>query len=298
MDEPKTGTEWSKGKSQFSKCYPLNIPDNPHEAMEFLSRSWSPSSSNFFQILSTNSLVTSHENSETDEEDRCQESNTSLVGYNQSSIGQLDELLATLSDLKSNHSAHQIHTTIKTSRAQLGNMKSWLRPEIFCSLSKNCRRKRKEVLRFHEAQVHAALSVARLAAAIAGMVANSNIEPSNISSKRFCLSKQRDNTAVDMNTIVASAAALVATVCAEAAEAVGAKRNQVTSAIRTGLESQSSADMLALTATAATCLRGAATLKQRAESNCCLPEGYKALQRGARMHLCMPTGKESEAYSY
>ncbi|KAJ4802814.1 auxin canalization protein (DUF828) [Rhynchospora pubera] len=170
-------------------------------------------------------------------------------------------------------------------------MKSWLRPEIFCSLSKNCRRKRKEVLRFHEAQVHAALSVARLAAAIAGTVANSNIEASNISSKRFCLSKQRGNTDVDMNTIVASAAALVATVCAEAAEAVGAKRNQVTSAIRTGLESRSSADMLTLTATAATCLRGAATLKQRAESNCCLPEGYKALQRGAKMHLCMPTGQ-------
>lgn len=54
IDEQLTGTERSKGKSQLSKCYPLNVPDSPHEAMEFLSRSWSPSSSNFFQILSTN----------------------------------------------------------------------------------------------------------------------------------------------------------------------------------------------------------------------------------------------------
>lgn len=41
-------------------------------------------------------------------------------------------------------------------------------------------------------------------------------------------------------------------------------------------------------------LRGAATLKQRAESNSSLPEGYKFLQRGAIMHLCMPTGKKPE----
>lgn len=129
----------------------------------------------------------------------------------------------------------------------------WLREEIFSSLSKSCRRKRKEVLRFHEAQIHAALAVARLSAAIAGTVANSNIETSYISSNRFCLPKQRDGAFNEMNTVVASAAALVATVCAEAAELVGAKRNQVTSAIRMGLESRSSADMLTLTATAATC---------------------------------------------
>lgn len=134
----------------------------------------------------------------------------------------------------------------------MGHMK-WLREEIFSSLSKSCRRKRKEVLRFHEAQIHAALAVARLAAAIAGTVANSNIETSYISSNRFCLPKQRDGAFNEMNTVVASAAALVATVCAEAAELVGAKRNQVTSAIRMGLESRSSTDMLTLTATAATC---------------------------------------------
>lgn len=132
-------------------------------------------------------------------------------------------------------------------------MKSWLREELFSSLSKNCRRKRKEVLRFHEAQVHAVLAVTRLAAAIAGMVANSNIETSYISSNRSCLSKQREGAVNETNTVVASAAALVATVCAEAAEAIGAKRNQVTSAIKMGLESWSSCDMLTLTATAATC---------------------------------------------
>jgi Auxin canalisation len=132
-------------------------------------------------------------------------------------------------------------------------MKSWLREEIFSSLSKSCRRKRKEAFRFHEAQVHAALAVARLAAAIAGTLANSNIETSYISSNLFSLSKQRDGTVNEMSTVVASAAALVATVCAEAAEAICGKRSKVTSAIKMGLERQSSADMLTLTATAATC---------------------------------------------
>nr|AAL86485.1 putative F-box domain containing protein [Oryza sativa Japonica Group] len=68
-----------------------------------------------------------------------------------------------------------------------------------------------------------------------------------------------------MGTVLASAAALVATVCAEAAELAGTNRSGVTSAVKTGVESCSSAELLTLTATAATCLRGAAALKLRAD---------------------------------
>ena len=133
----------------------------------------------------------------------------------------------------------------------VGQMKAWLGGEILSSFSKGCRKRRKEELRLHTAQVHAALSVARLAAAIAGIVGNCYLEPVN--SKTMILDHQGGELDNRMNTVVASAAALVATVCAEAAESVGANRMQVASAIRTGLATQSSADLVTLTATAATC---------------------------------------------
>jgi len=42
-----------KGKSRHSKCCHLEeMPVIPEQAMEFLSRTWSPSSSDLFQILS------------------------------------------------------------------------------------------------------------------------------------------------------------------------------------------------------------------------------------------------------
>lgn len=103
-------------------------------------------------------------------------------------------------------------------------------------------------MRLREARVHAALSVARLAAAIAGISANSRLEPTNAKSTSMT---GMGGGALDekMNAVVASAAALVATVCAEAAESVGASRERVASAISTGLATKTSADMVTLTAT-------------------------------------------------
>lgn len=106
------------------------------------------------------------------------------------------------------------------------------------------RRRRRDELRLHSAQAHAAVSVAQLAAAVAGIVSASDLRSAAASSSA---GDRR------LGTVLASAAALVATVCAEAAETAGANRGRVTSAVRTGLESRSSADLLTLTATAATC---------------------------------------------
>ena len=111
--------------------------------------------------------------------------------------------------------------------------------------------KRKEELRLQVAQVHAALSVARLAAGIAGIVANCSLKPSD--SKNPSVHSEGGDWGEEMSTVVASAAALVATVCAEAAESVGANRAHVASVISTGLATRTFADMLTLTATAATC---------------------------------------------
>lgn len=55
-----------------------------------------------------------------------------------------------------------------------------------------------------------------------------------------------------LSRVVASAAALVATVCAEAAESVGASKAHVAAVISSGIATQSSADIAALTSMAAT----------------------------------------------
>ncbi|KAK2978157.1 hypothetical protein RJ640_024139 [Escallonia rubra] len=122
------------------------------------------------------------------------------------------------------------------------SIKKWL---------KEIKQKRKEDQRLQRAEVHAAISVAGVAAALAAIAAaeNSNHNvPSNTTSKE---------------AVVASAAALVAAECAKVAEAMGAKREQISTAIGSAMCSTNAGDVLTLTAAAATSLRGAATLKAR-----------------------------------
>ncbi|KAK1605758.1 hypothetical protein QYE76_029431 [Lolium multiflorum] len=190
IDAQKAGSRL-KGKLPLRHSKYEEMPAIPEQAMEFLSRTWNPSSSDILEILSP--------------------------------------------------------------RLNVGQMRTILR-EYFLdtfSFTGRRRRQRRDDLRLHSAQAQAAVSVAQLAAAIAGVV--SAFEP------RTSLG---DNG--KLGGELASAAALVATVCAEAAESAGAHRPRVTSAVNTGLESRSPAELLTLTAAAATCLRGAAALKLRA----------------------------------
>lgn len=89
------------------------------------------------------------------------------------------------------------------------------------------------------AEVHAAISVAGVAAALAAMAAE-NAEPS------------QSNALKDI--AVASAAALVAQQCAQVAEAVGAKHEQLTSAINAAITATDANNIITLTAAAATCI--------------------------------------------
>lgn len=109
--------------------------------------------------------------------------------------------------------------------------------------------KTKEEDRLRTANVHATLSMTCLAAAIAGIAANSTkdvIPISNGDGSKVAWDKT-------MGDIVASAAALIATVCAETAESIGANRAHVASAVNSGLAAQTPLDMITLIATAATC---------------------------------------------
>lgn len=119
---------------------------------------------------------------------------------------------------------------------------------------KDRREKKKEETRAHNAQLHAAVSVAGVAAAVAAIAAAT--AASSGSSK--------DQEAARNDMAVASAATLVAAQCVEAAEAMGAEREHLASVVSSAVNVRSAGDIMTLTAAAATALRGAATLKARA----------------------------------
>ncbi|KAK1267212.1 hypothetical protein QJS04_geneDACA014578 [Acorus gramineus] len=117
---------------------------------------------------------------------------------------------------------------------------------------KERRERKKEETRAHNAQLHAAVSVAGVAAAVAAVAAATAAAPAG-----------NDRTArTDM--AVASAATLVAAQCVEAAESMGAERDHLASVVGSAVNVRTAGDIVLLTAAAATALRGAATLKARA----------------------------------
>ncbi|KAK4775134.1 hypothetical protein SAY86_010069 [Trapa natans] len=122
---------------------------------------------------------------------------------------------------------------------KIASIKKWL---------KEVKQRRKEEGRLQRAEVHAAISVAGVAAALAAIAAE------NTQSRHLATTKE---------AAVASAAALVAAQCAQVAEAMGAKREQLKSAINSAMSSTATGDILTLTAAASTSLRGAEILKAR-----------------------------------
>ncbi|KAF3564891.1 hypothetical protein DY000_02017703 [Brassica cretica] len=120
---------------------------------------------------------------------------------------------------------------------------------------KEIKAKRKEEVRLQRAEVHAAVSLAGLAAALAA-VASENAEKDG--------GNNRPNT---KETAVASAAAVVAAQCAQMAETMGANRDQLSTVIGSAMTGTSVSEILALTASATTSLKGAATLKARRSCN-------------------------------
>ncbi|KAH9621557.1 hypothetical protein KSS87_007334 [Heliosperma pusillum] len=119
---------------------------------------------------------------------------------------------------------------------------------------KDRKEKKKEETRAHNAQVHAAVSVAGVAAAIAAIAAATAASSGS----------GKDPEAARTDMVVASAATLVAAQCVEAAETMGAEREHLASVVSSAVNVRSAGDIMTLTAAAATALRGAATLKQRA----------------------------------
>ncbi|KAI5066467.1 hypothetical protein GOP47_0019091 [Adiantum capillus-veneris] len=121
------------------------------------------------------------------------------------------------------------------------SMKRWI---------KDIKERKKEAMRVHNAQVHAAMSVAGLAASIAAIATST----AGVSS---------DEAHNKTSMVVASAASLVAAQCVDIAESMGADHEQMSSVVSSAVSVRTPGDVVTLTAAAATALRAAATLKAR-----------------------------------
>ncbi|XP_060196699.1 VAN3-binding protein-like [Lycium barbarum] len=238
------------------------VPSSPANAMEFLNRPWSPSSSDLLQMFSSSNLLLKDTG---DRED-----------YEEQGVEILDS------------SRNRVFTNKQYIKVDLHHMKGWLKSKSPFWLFRSHQEK-KEKLRLQTAKLHAVLSLTQLASAIAGFSSNNS---SQIQDSHY---EKAGEWSHNMGSVVASAAALMTSVCAEAAESMGAGRAQVTSAVNSGLAIQTPMDMIAVTATAATCLRGASILKSRAieDSSPRIPE---MLTAGARIWIIMPSGHKEDKW--
>ncbi|XP_027365615.1 VAN3-binding protein-like isoform X4 [Abrus precatorius] len=107
---------------------------------------------------------------------------------------------------------------------------------------KDRKEKKKEETRAHNAQLHAAVSVAGVAAAVAAIAAATAASSGS----------RKDEQMAKTDMAVASAATLVAAQCVEAAEAMGAERDHLASVVSSAVNVRSAGDITTLTAAAAT----------------------------------------------
>ncbi|XP_078430932.1 VAN3-binding protein-like isoform X2 [Wolffia australiana] len=119
------------------------------------------------------------------------------------------------------------------------NMNRWLSER---------RQRKKEEIRAQNARTHASASVAAVAAAVAAIAA----------------AAAKEEGGGKMEGAMAAAATLVAAHCVEAAEAEGVERERLASVVGAGVNARTAGDITALTAAAATALRGTAAWKARA----------------------------------
>jgi len=111
---------------------------------------------------------------------------------------------------------------------------------------KEQREKKRAEARSRNAQAYAATSVAGVAAAVAALVAGA------VFSSPPPEQRPKNGGATKTAAAVASAAALVASHCVEMAQAIGASHDQILAAIHSAVNAQTSGDVMALTAGAAT----------------------------------------------
>ncbi|GMI69344.1 FORKED 1 [Hibiscus trionum] len=255
---PLNGSNTAPKSASTSSCTTNSIPEDINGETEELEKSAADVTNQFsFTSSATSQLVLERIMSQSDvsplTSGRLSHSSGPLINDNGSPVSPSEEFDDVVKYFRTHNS---IQPLFNGGRASAGNgvntpsgaktVGRWL---------KDRKEKKKEETRAHNAQLHAAISVAAVASAIAAIAA-ATAGNSSTSGK--------NEHSIKTDVAVASAATLVAAQCVEAAEAMGAERDHLASVVSSAVNVHSHDDILTLTAAAATALRGAAALKARA----------------------------------
>lgn len=113
---------------------------------------------------------------------------------------------------------------------------------------KDQKERKKHEIRTQNAQLHAAVSVAGVAAAVASIAASTVFPETSAANQKTPVSELRMET----SAALASAAALVASRCIEIAEEMGAEHDHIVSVVSSAVNARTNGDIMTLTAGAAT----------------------------------------------